>query len=340
MSNLKENYLKNLSDNTGLLTLCIVLFAAAVTAACLVFPVETQITNFSLVMPERNAWRLTPFARVLINNAIIFTCSLLMIRLCNKFSLIRNRTIFPALFFLLFEGSNPGLTTELNTGNLLVFIFILSLFVLYSSYQYPEPQKFAFGISLMTSVGALLWPPYLFFLPVFWIGTFLMRAFTFKSFLASLMGIVTTIWVIFCLHWITGLKLYPQNVWDMIFGIDIVKPDRLDIIQTLWLVFTALIGISTIIGNLYRHYNDKTRVRASNGFINVVLICSLAAAALHFSEADTYMPILNACIALQCAHYFTHSKTRISIILFYIVISLYLILFIWSLFQHSASGAI
>ena len=249
------------------------------------------------------------------------------------FALIRSRSLFPLLFFLLLEGSNPSLTSTLNLGNLLSFILILSLFTLFSSYQKEQTQRHAFGLSLYIGFGTLLWSPFIYLIPIFWIGMYQMRSLTGKTFVATLLGLITVGWLILSAHWIFGITLYSENLFVPLSENHIYESQSPNYTQLFYIFPTIVLGIISVINNLYNNFNDKTRTRAYNGFINILLIVAIIAIIIHFNESNIYLPVLNTCIALQAAHLFTNTKNKPTIVLFYIILTLYFSLFLWNLLQ-------
>ena len=153
-------------------------------------------------------------------------------------------------------------------------------------------------------------------MPIFWIGMYQMRSLTGKTFVATLLGLITVGWLILSAHWIFGITLYSENLF-----------------VPLSIFPTIVLGIISIINNLYNNFNDKTRTRAYNGFINILLIVAIIAIIIHFNESNIYLPVLNTCIALQAAHFFTNTKNKPTIVLFYIILTLYFLLFLWNLLQ-------
>ena len=296
-------------------------------------PVQENIGNHSLILPDYKNWQLLPLAKVSINTIIILFCAFLLQRINSIFALIRSRTLFPLLFFLLLEGSNPDLTTTLNTGNLLSLILIISLFTLFSSYQKEKTQRHAFGLSLYIGCGALLWSPFIYLMPVFWIGMYYMRSLTGKTFAATLLGLITVGWIILSIHWIFGLPLYTENLLVSLSENHIHELKNSTYTQLIYILPTLILGIISIINSLYNNFNDKTRTRAYNGFINLILIVTVIAITVHFNETNIYLPILNTCVALQAAHFFTNTRNKPAIILFYIVLTFYFSLYVWSLLQ-------
>lgn len=324
---MKNNHLNKLADNNLIIYLSISIFLAAVFFSYRFASVEENADSLLLT------GKLSPALCCAINTAVILLCALLLQRLNSIFALIRSRTSFPLLFFLLLEGSNPCLTNTPHSGNLLSLILIFMLFALFSSYQEKEAQRHAFGMSLCIGCGFLLWNPFIYLLPVFWIGMYKMQSLTGKSFAATLLGLATVAWLVINVHIIGGVPWFAGQFFASLSGIHINEWHHASSKMLLHILLLVILGIISIINNLYNNFNDKTRTRTYNGFIHSLSIISVLLIIVYFNAAETCMPILHTCVALQAAHLFTNTRNKAVIILFYIVLSCFFALYLWSLFQ-------
>jgi len=128
------------------------------------------------------------------NNLSLWGCLLIqlgiaffLLQLNQIFNFIQERTFLPALFYLLFIGSNPVYYSDLK-GSVAAACFILCYYPLFISYQKHESQINSLNISLLLSLGSLLWTPLLLLFPVFWLGFVYFQCFNGRVFLANLTG--------------------------------------------------------------------------------------------------------------------------------------------------------
>jgi len=119
-----------------------------------------------------------------------------LLQLNHIFNIIQERTYLPALFYLLFTGSNPAFYNDLK-GSVAALCILLCFYFLFASYQKPKSQINAMNISILLVLGSLLWTPLLFFFPVFWIGFYRFQCFTVRVFFANLIGFVIVYLFIF-----------------------------------------------------------------------------------------------------------------------------------------------
>lgn len=180
-----------------------------------------------------------------------------LLQLNHIFNIIQEHTFLPALFYLLFTGSNPIFYYDWR-GSIAALCLILSCYFLFKSYQKPESQINAMNISLLLVLGGLLWNPLLLFIPVFWIGFHHLQCFSVRVFFASLTGFVIVYLFIFTWSIFQGdenifFSLLPRL--DPFLSIQI--PD-LSILE--WIISGFVLFICLIIGTYLFFFNISERV--------------------------------------------------------------------------------
>ena len=83
---------------------------------------------------------------------------------------------------------------------------------------------------------------------------------------------------------------------------------------------------------LYTSFNEKRQIRAYNGFVNLLSVYTALLLILDYTHYAYYLPVLNAAVSMQAAFFFTNNGNRKpGVILFYLIFTLYIALFIWNL---------
>ena len=170
-----------------------------------------------------------------------------LLQLNHIFNIIQEHTFLPALFYLLFIGTNPVFYYDLK-GSIAALCLVLCYYFLFDSYQKPKSQINAMNISLLLVLGSLLWTPLLLFFPVFWIGFYRFQCFNGRVLLANLTGFVIVYLFIFAWSIFQGdknifLSLLPQ--FEQFLTIHIPDLTILDwIICGFTLLICFIIGIS------------------------------------------------------------------------------------------------
>jgi len=277
-----------LLTNRLLLTLFVVAFAAV-----RLYPFDSRLENPSL------------WACLLIQIGIAF----FLLQLNHIFNIIQKRTFLPALFYLLLIGCNPAFYYNLK-GSLAALCLALCYFFLFNSFQKPKSQLNALNISLLLVLGSLLWPPLLFFFPVFWQGFYRFRCLNARVFFANLLGFVVVYLFIFA--WSVYkedinlfLSLLPQA--DKLFVFH--KPD-ITVLE--WIESGFLLVIYLVIGIYLFFYNISERVWTisilSYFYFSALFIFILSFFQNEYKSAWElvfYIPI-----AFLTGHFFSRSNNR------------------------------
>ena len=123
----------------------------------------------------------------IIGMALMFGGAFLLHRANYVLVLIREKTMLPFLFYVLFISTNPDFF-PLKSTSVGVFCLILAIYQLFTTYHDPEAREKAYSAALLIGIGSLLWVHLLWFLPLFWLGMYNFRSLTSRTFIASLLG--------------------------------------------------------------------------------------------------------------------------------------------------------
>ncbi|MDR1632939.1 MAG: hypothetical protein LBR97_08725 [Dysgonamonadaceae bacterium] len=251
--------------------------------------------------------------------------ALFLLPLNNFFSMIRRRTLLPAIFYLILTGWNPIFNYDLN-GSIATLLIMLNYLFLFNAYQKSDSQLNAFNISLILVLCSFFQPQLLLFLPIFWIGFYWFRSFNLRVFLASLTGIVAVYWIIFA--W----SIY----WDdwRIFLVTLPKPGKIFFVSELHLSDFELISFGVILLvlifaglNLFvLSISEKVKTIS---FLKYMYVSSFIFLFLAFVQSEyrsywesvSYIPV-----SLILAHYFTLTNKLYAKILMLLFIFLLLAL--------------
>lgn len=112
----------------------------------------------------------------------------------NSYALLRRggRAICALLFLLV--GASPQLHT-LGWPHLTLFCAVAAYFPLFAVYARPQKTPTVAFAYLLWSVGAMAEPRLLWLLPMVWVAQALMRAWSLRGVVASLLGVATPWWL-------------------------------------------------------------------------------------------------------------------------------------------------
>ena len=111
-------------------------------------------------------------------------------RINYKYIIVRGRRALPALFFFLFVSTNLD-TFPLRPVSLSLIGLTLALSQLLGSWQRPDDIGRTFNISVCLSLGALVWPHMVWFIPLFWYGMYRFGSLSARGLLTSVLGLLT-----------------------------------------------------------------------------------------------------------------------------------------------------
>jgi hypothetical protein len=271
-------------------------------------------------------WVKQPVWAWCIGFGLLIAVTVLIQQLQYTLALIREKTGLPFLFFLLFISSNPAqlpLMPQLFAGT----CFILALYQLYASYHISDSYKQAFNWGFLLGVGALVWSPLLWLLPLFWYGMYHLRSLSGRSFGASFVGVITPFWLVLgvCARQ-HDYQLFHDMVQSFIqFDLNIWGGGIYAILSVSCVFVLTLVSSFHIFLNEFRD-NERTRQYLSLTF--VIAIYTFCFSLLFEGSANAFL-FLNAVTAsILVSHFFTVNWNKWLRLLFICTLLYFLTIFI------------
>lgn len=254
-------------------------------------------------------------------------------------NVIRARSKLPGIFLLLFCCSYPTYFLEPSAGTFITVVFAIIFSILFSpSTEFRLPLH-TYVISFFLSAAGILYPSLFLYIPLFWLGAAKIASFGIKCLLASFLGIITPFWLLGAAQTVWDFSFCFQNFVDNFYPIHFINFQQV----SFPLVYTAVV---TVIGflcwarNTVLQYEDKIITRIYNGIINMLFFYTLILICFNYNGLSAYLPVLNTCVSLQAAHCFTHAESKRAVFLFYLIITVFILFFLWNLLQDLANGVI
>lgn len=120
--------------------------------------------------------------------SLAIVTALLIVRLTHEESEMRNSQLSGYVFAVLFLASI--FLHDFDRSQVVALLILLSYFPLFSGYEAENPSIDSFVSFLLVGLAALVYPPVKWLVPAYWIGLAMLRAFSLKSFVASMFGLV------------------------------------------------------------------------------------------------------------------------------------------------------
>ena len=252
---------------------------------------------------------------------ILILPAFIMQRISDIEMLIRERTRLPFIIMVLLISTNAGLLPFREVSVVLICL-VFMIYELFNSYQLPEATGNLFNAGLLIGLAGLFMPQVLWFTPLLWMGMYQFRSLSYKSFFASLIGILIIYW--FVLAWCAWkhdfsmfTSLYSSLASFNIFSIPVL-------LQYYHIGFAGIV-LLLIIASFYIKMdalNNSVRVRQMLSFLLNMSIWSLVLLLLYSSDADSFMAISSITISVIIAYFFENIRHRFRFVLYYFVIVL------------------
>ena len=274
---------------------------------------------------------------------IQFACfalsSILMAILNNQNALIRIYSRSVSAAFIILSCTACFLFPSLK-GAVLQLCLVASMLTMYQTYQNQQSVGLLFYTCFILGLGSLIEVRMLWFVPVYWIIIALfIYSMSFKTFLASLLGIILPYWCV------SAWLLWRENgdfsyfldhftpLWDLGFpaGYTAIPPVHIAVF-----VFLVILTLTGVIHFIRTSYNDKIRIRQiyySFMFINFVAFAFLI---LQPQTEDVMLRAMIITTSPLIGHFVSLTYTRITNIAFCIIIAVSLILTILSIWTSSS----
>ncbi len=262
--------------------------------------------------------------RDIIGFALLCLAALQLVLLNNTFALIRTHTSFHVSLFLLFAGLLSPQTLDITS--VLAPCMLLSLQNLFHTYQNNESMGYAYLCFFFMALGSLFFPPVLFFTPLFLGALMHYMALTPRTFVASILGLLTPYWVLFTYAFCTDrldlfVRLWEKLIPKMPDYSVLSLTDELSLAY-IWLI-TIVSGINCMQGNFY----DKIRTRYHLGFLLLLQLCISVLIIAQPSDYNALFPLLFIVSGILAAHLFTLTHTKWCNLFFILCSLLFIALF-------------
>ncbi len=225
----------------------------------------------------------------------------------NKvYTFVRSMThLFVSSFFLL-QLAHPSGLVALNAGTLLSLVTAISVLPLFASYQDKHAQRSIFLIFAIVATGSMFHYGFVALLPAYLLCFLNMGALNLKGLLAMLFGLVTPFWIVLGLGIVSPSAFAMPSVngiWNLSFT------PQTNVVLTL-AVLTAVTGIVLAVMNLMTIMNYRMQTRVYNAFFVFVLVMTVIALCIDYSDVAVFLPVLNLMVGVQVAHAHTLHTTN------------------------------
>lgn len=258
----------------------------------------------------------------------------------EEFHLTRIRTRLMASAWLLLTAAMP-FAHESGKPILCAVCLTMAHPLLFRCYQNPQPYFSVFGSFLFLGIGAM-------YSAVMWLMAVMfciymccaLRALSWRSFFAALLGFVTPMWLLL------GWDVVTDDIGGFVrhfTALEEPQPPSLEAYAAVPLpcmllcAFMCVLGAVSIIHYMRHNYSDKIRIRMVMYIYIMQSIVLLVTVMLQPATYRTAMAMTASCAGPLIAHYFALKGSRGSNILFAVSLAVYIILAYLNIWMPSLS---
>lgn len=260
-----------------------------------------------------------------------------MVELNNSNALIRIYSRVVSVTFLILSCMACFLFPSLH-GNFTQLCIVASYLILFHSYQDKTSAGLIYYGFLCIGLASLTFVHILYFVPFLWILmlTYL-QSFSLRTFLASLMGIITPYWLGVC--WLVYQDNFSLFIDHLVPLVEFHTPFDFNLLnngQTAAFTFVILL---TLIGTIHywrTYYLDKIRTRQLFGIFIWIDFLTIAFICLQPQYYDPLIRILIINTSPLIGHFIALTHTKITNITFYLLCITVLLLTGYNLWMSSS----
>lgn len=302
---------KLINPGTGLIVLLIILYLGVWVLNYAFLPDYRQYVAASIRLVDPK-----PFELVGVILLITAVNIVLITQINSRFSIIRTKTFIPAFLYALLIATWKE-SHFLIMSHLVGTVFLISLLIFLSMYRDKTSVQQSFTGTLLLSITGLFFPPYMFLILLSWLGFFILKCNSPKVFIASIMGALIPWIYYFAYSYLSGSEITVFQSFTIDFQPGLLLIGR-PVHEHVYLTFTLLIMIISVIGTYKNLYNDSLQTRKNINLIVVFLLFLVLTIFIFPKQALAFLPLIAIGYAFIFAHPLSLKTTKFYSILFFL----------------------
>lgn len=224
-------------------------------------------------------------------------------------------------------------------GGISQICFITMLLLLFHTYQNRELAGLTYYAFLCLGLCSMLYVEYLYYVPLLWVLMISrLQSLSLRTLMASVFGVLTPYWLAsIWLFYLNDFTPMAEHLAD--FGNFVFPANYQAISLEQWLIYAFLIvtSIAGIVHFWMYSYEDKIRIRQLYGFLIAMTLITLIYIALQPHQYHIFIRIAIMCCSPIIAHFMTLTSTRLTNILFFVIIGICICITAINLWMHFLS---
>jgi len=238
----------------------------------------------------------------------------------SEFRLIRVRSFFPFFLFCLLSGTILPIL-QVDGSAISCLLLTLSCYRLFHSLDHGFESRAVFDAAVLLSLASIFQSRLLWLMPTIWLVMGVLQVLSLRSFLASILGMLSVFWIIGGISFLIGDYGFLLAYANDLIGFHLFSLSDISSSEISYIAFLAVLMISAIISFWPKQHLDKLRTR---NYLNSVLMIWFALLLLWFFSGndESYMLPLLALSTLVIAHFFSLVDSLFSRIMFFALLGL------------------
>lgn len=254
----------------------------------------------------------------LVSIALTLLNAFLLAHLNNRHSIIRARTFLPLVIFLLLM-STWSETHVVNGSHIALTLFILALFNFFGMGKDRHASEQAFAGSFLIGIASLLINPFVLLIPVCWIGLIIFQSFSLRTFLATIIGVLTP-WVLYLAAlYITNIHIDFQQLLVNAFTLDLSLLE-LTLPRIIYGAALVIMLAISLVGMYSISHNDAIQTRNKLNFLLLLLISIMFISLAFKNQFISFLPVIALLYAILMSHPLTLKQNNFYGILFLVFV--------------------
>lgn len=252
-----------------------------------------------------------------IQMALLALTVYLFMELSNSNALLRDiRSHMVSSTFLMLSTIPVGLFSNIK-GGVVSVCFIGAIYLLFNAYQDKERVGLSFYIFSLIGLASMFSLWILLYVPLIWLLMIThLQSLGWRTWFSSILGLSTPYWLLIPFSYF--LNIFGLESYVFTFNYDIFwnGDSTLSSVKIITLVFILLLTLIGIIHFQRYSMDEKIRVRQLYGFFFFISIFSFSIIGYFPQLYDPFLRVGIICSSPIIAHFFTHTHSRITNILF------------------------
>lgn len=244
---------------------------------------------------------------------MMFLATYVMAELNNRNALLRIRSRMVSFSFIFLSMMNVVALADWRVA-LVQMCFALSLFVIFMTCQNDHAVGAMYTSFMCLGVASIAWVHILYLAPVLILLTLRpLFAFSFKTFSAAILGLLTPYWVVLAyLVYIGDLQSLVDHFIKLADFSPLLHYEYVTIGTLVVFSILVILMLTGIVHFLRKAYNDKIRVRVLFRVLMILALVLTALISVVPYYANYLIALLEVVVAPLIAHFIVFTRTKVT----------------------------